>query len=199
MDKRLLREQIRTIRDSISKEERAAFSRIIMDKVVSMAEFKAADNIMCFASFGSEVNTFPLLERIIIDNKTLILPRVVYNGADKYLDLFEVKDVEKQLVKGAYGIMEPDPQRCVKADASHVKLFICPGLAFDTNCNRLGYGAGFYDRLFEGIDKSCMKVGISFDVQIVDKVETDNFDIPMDKVITEKREITGIYERGNAD
>jgi len=195
MDKKQLRGQIRLIRDTMSEEDRVLYSSIIMDKVVSQNEYREANVIMCFASFGSEINTFSLLKKIIEDNKILVLPKVIFKEQEKYLELFKINNIDKQLTEGVYGIMEPDVSKCEKTEASFVQLFICPGLAFDLQGNRLGYGAGFYDRLFAATDLSRPRIGISFDAQIVEALETDNFDIPMNKIITEKREITGSLEK----
>jgi len=194
MDKKLLREYIKSQRDLLSVADRLYFSNIIMEKLVSLQSFKEANSIMCFASFGSEVNTFPVLKKIISDGKTLILPKVEKVNGYKVLETYKINDLEGQLTKGVFGIMEPDPQKCEIAHISEAELILCPGVVFDHKCNRIGYGGGFYDKLFSSTKTSFLKVGIAFDLQIIESIETDFFDIPMDKVITEKREFINIDE-----
>lgn len=188
MDKKLLREHIKIQRDLLSKADRLYFSNTIIEKVISLKRFKDAKSIMCFASFGSEVNTFPLLKEIISEGKDLILPRVEKVNGTKQLGVYKIIDLESQLTKGVFGIMEPDPMKCEKVQISEADLILCPGVVFDQKCNRIGYGGGFYDRLFSSTVTSPFKVGIAFDLQIVENLETELFDIPMDIVITEKRE-----------
>lgn len=190
MNKKQIRETIKRKRDLLTKEEILSKSGLIMDKLVSMEAYKEAETVMCFSSFGSEVNTFPLTRQILKDGKTLVLPRVENKGDYKKLGLYTVHNIDDDLTKGVFGILEPDIIKCKAAIAEEIDLFICPGVVFDLRCNRIGYGGGYYDRLFAELTNTAYKVGIAFDLQIVEKIEADSFDIPLDFVITEKRKIS---------
>lgn len=188
MDKSKLREYIIKQRDMLGQTERAAFAEAIMEKIISLKSFQNAKTIMCFASFGSEVDTFPLLKNILSKGKNLVLPRVEKQNNEKVLGLYKVCSVEEQLKKGVFGIMEPNPEKCERVDLSEIDLCICPGVVFDKKCNRIGYGGGFYDKLLKSDQVKFPKLAVAFEIQIVDSIQTDSYDIPMDKVITEKNE-----------
>jgi 5,10-methenyltetrahydrofolate synthetase len=188
MDKNSLREYVKKQRDMLSQTERMAYSETIMEKIINLKSFENANTIMCFASFGSEVDTYPLLREIIVKGKLLVLPRVEKQNNEKVLGLYKVASLEKQLVKGVFGIMEPDPKECDRAYLSEIELCICPGVVFDRKRNRIGYGGGFYDKLLKADLIKFPKIAIAFDIQVTDAIEPDPFDIPMDKVITETGE-----------
>lgn len=188
MEKNILRELIKRQRDNLAQPERKAFSEAIMGKIISLKSYENAKTIMCFASFGSEVDTLPLIKNIISEGKELVLPRVERRDNEKVLVLYKVTSLEKQLVKGVFGIMEPDPGKCEKADLSDIELCICPGVVFDKKGNRIGYGGGFYDKLLRSDEARFAKIAVAFDLQIIDSIVPDSYDIPMDKVITEKNE-----------
>jgi 5-formyltetrahydrofolate cyclo-ligase len=109
------------------------------------------------------------------------LPKVKGNG----LELFEIREFERDVSPGAWGIPEPHEHNRVALDA--VDLLIVPGLAFDDRGNRLGYGAGFYDRLLASCSKPT--VALAFEGQIVSEVPAGNHDIRIKKIVTETRVI----------
>jgi len=84
--------------------------------------------------------------------------------------------------KGAYGILEPKTVR--KADENNIDVILVPGLAFDRNGGRMGFGKGYYDRLLES--SKAVKIGLCYDFQILEKIPTESHDVPMNFVITEK-------------
>ena len=163
-------------------EQRTAKSREIEERLFSLPEFKAAAAVMFFASFRSEVDTGPMIRRALIFGKRVILPKV--QGAE--LALIEISDIDKDVSPGAWGIPEPHETRPVRLD--EVELIIVPGAAFDCRGNRLGYGAGFYDKLLAAFRKTT--VALAFEAQIVPQVPVDLHDIPIRKIITERRVIT---------
>jgi 5-formyltetrahydrofolate cyclo-ligase len=102
-----------------------------------------------------------------------------------------------------WGIMEPDPSRSKLVPLSEVHGLLIPGVAFDTNCNRLGRGRGYYDRALaeiHSINKDIIKVGVAYDRQISEKeIPVEEFDIPMDWVVTETRSFRrGVRSPDNA-
>ena len=136
---------------------------------------------MFFASFRSEVDTAPMIRRSLAEGKRVILPKV--RGKD--LALFEVNEFDKDVSAGAWGIPEPHEKNPVTLDT--VNLIIVPGLAFDELGNRLGYGAGFYDRILpfcQGVT-----IALAFEAQMVPQVPVSAHDVPVKKIVTEKRVI----------
>jgi 5-formyltetrahydrofolate cyclo-ligase len=90
---------------------------------------------------------------------------------------------------GVFGILEPRKESARIFNPEEIDLVIVPGVAFDEHRNRIGFGAGFYDRFLESVRPSCAKIGIAFEFQIYDEVPVEEHDIPLDLVITEKRTI----------
>lgn len=162
-------------------EQRTAKSREIEERLFSLPEFKAASTVLFFASFRSEVDTAQMIRRALTFGKRVILPKV--QGTE--LALFEIADIDKDVSPGAWGIPEPHETKPVRLD--EVELIIVPGAAFDNRGNRLGYGAGFYDKLLAAFRKST--VALAFEAQLVPQVPADLHDIPIKKIITERRVI----------
>jgi len=162
-------------------EQRAAKSREIGERLFALPEFKSARVAMFFASFRSEVDTGPMIRHALTSGKRVILPKV--KGKD--LALFEIRDFQKDVSPGAWGI--PEPVASNPIDLAEIDLIVVPGVAFDGRGNRLGYGAGFYDRLLHAFTKAI--VALAFENQIVPRIHADPHDVPMEKIVTEKRVI----------
>ena len=126
------------------------------------------------------------MRHVLDDGKVLILPKVGSDG----LGLYEVRDTDRDLVPGTWGIREPIPDRCPLADPQDVDFALVPGLAFDRRGRRLGYGGGFYDRLISGaLSEDTPLVSGAFEVQMVEEVPVGPSDMPVHAVVTEE----GVY------
>jgi len=179
--KREIRKQVLSARDGMSPAERAKKSREIEERLFSLSEFKSSRVVMFFASFRSEVETGHMIRRALSSGKRVVLPKV--KGGD--LALFEIRDFEKDVSPGAWDI--PEPHEAAPAELRDIDLIVMPGAAFDERGNRLGYGAGFYDKLLPDFRKTT--VALAFEVQIVPRVSVSAHDIPVTKIVTEKRVI----------
>ncbi len=177
--KKSLRQQILDARFRLSPEERKAKSREIEKKLFSLPEFSAATAVMFYASFRSEVETHGMIRRALTEGKRIILPKV----KGKELVLFEIRDFDQEAAPGAWGIPEPYYGNPVSLEG--VELIIVPGAVFDERGNRLGYGAGFYDRLLAS--SKGMTAALAFELQIVPQVPVGPHDVPVKKIVTEKR------------
>jgi len=141
-----------------------------------MPEFQQANKIMFYASFDNEVYTHDLIKELIFQEKKIFLPYIYFGEMFfSYVNSFD------ELRKGRYGILEPKIIR--GCSAFGLNMAIVPGIAFDKNNNRIGYGFGYYDKLFKKI--KCPKVALAYDFQIIEKIETDSYDIPLDKIISD--------------
>ncbi len=183
-----IRKYILSRRDSIHEEIRKDKDREIKERLLVLSEFKASHKILLYASFRSEVDTFDLLKYCIAHGKAVVLPRV--DKQDGELKLYEIKDTE-ELVKGYFGIPEPDVSEDRRMNVEHMDLILVPGVAFDEKCNRLGYGKGFYDKLLSRVKGQGSKVkgliALAYEEQIVESIPSESHDIRMDKIITDKR------------
>lgn len=186
--KAALREAVLRRRAALPEQERASLSRRILAEVLDLPSYRLSNVVLAYASFGAELRTDEYLRRVLDDGKTLLLPRVEPGG----LRLYGVRDVVGDLVPGTWGIREPAPERCTRADPGTVDFALVPGVAFDLAGRRLGYGGGYYDRLLaEGPVGRASLVSGAFEVQIVEEVPADPHDVPVDVVITEQ----GTYQR----
>ena len=180
--KKEIRKKVLAARDSLLPAQRTAKSREIEERLFSLPEFKSARIVMFFASFRSEVDTGSMIRRALTLGKRVVLPKV--SGTE--LALYEIADWDNDVSPGAWGIPEPHGNRPVKLD--EIDLILMPGAAFDERGNRLGYGAGFYDKLLSVFTKTT--VALAFEAQIVPQVPADPHDVPAMKIVTEKRIIT---------
>ncbi len=180
MTKIELRKAKKAQRNLLNKAEVLSKSKLICDRLVSLDEYKNSDSLFLYSSVNNEVSTVCIFEEAITDNKSILMPRVY----DKYMEFFRVDSLQ-DMAKGYMGIPEPTGNvRCFGKN----NLLILPGLAFDKNFNRLGYGGGYYDRYLAAHEgQNFVKVGICYDFQLVEAIETDLYDRKVDIIVTESR------------
>jgi 5-formyltetrahydrofolate cyclo-ligase len=174
--KRAVRRAAVERRDLLSEDERSAKSERIVERVLALPEVGAAGTVMAFWSFGSEVETSALIERLHA-GKRVVLPRVAEG------DILAVAYAPGDPVTATtFGAMEPAGADVVPPE--EVDVVIVPGVAFDRRGGRVGYGGGFYDRLFAKAP-SVPAVAVAFAVQLVDEVPQGRSDARVDLIVTE--------------
>lgn len=182
--KEALRRELLALRKALP--DRAERSRRIATRVCGLPAYAAAKSVAAYVSVRSEVETGALLARILADGKRLVLPRCCSARTD--LAFFHVRDLA-ELEPGSFGIPEP-PERW-QDDAgrlvplSEIDLVCVPGVGFDPQGMRMGYGKGHFDRTFLALRPGTTVVGLAFDVQIVGKIPSEPHDVPMQWVVTE--------------
>jgi 5,10-methenyltetrahydrofolate synthetase len=148
MSKAEMRKEMLVRRDAlpatVRKENAAAFAQAL----ASLAEYAAARSVLATMAIGSEWDTRPFLERARADGKAIVLPRLT--PPPRRLALHVVEDLDRHLVPGVWDIPEPDPERCAAIDLAGVDFALVPALAVDRQGYRLGYGAGYFDKLLAG-------------------------------------------------
>lgn len=177
MDKKELRKQIRAAKKAVPFCEKCSRSVPIMQQVESLPQFKEAQTVLLYWSMEDEVQTHDFVNRWYKE-KTLLLPCV--DGDDLRLRQYTGPECLKEGEQ--FGIGEPTGPEFT--DLERVEMIIVPGVAFDRTGNRMGRGRGFYDRLLKSTPRA-FKVGVAFNFQMVDRVPTEDFDVPMDAVLTE--------------
>jgi len=177
MDKKELRKQIRAAKKAVPFCEKCRRSIPIMEQVEGLPQFREAQTILLYWSMEDEVQTHDFVNRWYKE-KTLLLPCV--DGDDLRLRQYTGPECLKEGEQ--FGIGEPMGPEFT--DLERVQMIIVPGVAFDRMGNRMGRGRGFYDRLLKSTPKA-FKVGVAFNFQMVDLVPTEDFDVPMNAVITE--------------
>jgi 5-formyltetrahydrofolate cyclo-ligase len=184
--KRALRQRVLAARDALSEIERAAASAAIAERFRQRADFAAARAVLVTLPFRNEWDTRVLVRAALRDGKTIAAPRV--DDATRMLELFAIADPERDVALSRQGIPEPAPH-CLPVPRERVDFVVIPGIAFDPNGNRLGYGGGYYDRLLP-LMPGAARVAGAFDVQIVAQVPVGPNDITIDAIVTESRELT---------
>lgn len=147
-----------------------------VNRLETLDLFKQAERIALYHALPGEVETADFIEKWA-EKKTIFLP--VVEGNDLSLHPYRGKH---SLQSGAFGIMEPGREEPCRLE--DIDLMIVPGIAFDRQCNRMGRGKGYYDRLLTTL--SIPKIGLCFSFQLVDEIPMESFDIPMDGVVTDK-------------
>ncbi|MBI4011736.1 MAG: 5-formyltetrahydrofolate cyclo-ligase [Candidatus Rokubacteria bacterium] len=176
-------------REAIPAERRAELSAVIFATVVALEAFQRALTVLAYCSFGSEPVTDAFLRAVLGRGKSLVLPRV--RRGTRSLDVYRVTDPARELRPGVWGIREPDPAACAPVPLGAVDFVLVPGVVFDARGGRIGYGAGYYDRLLRGLADGVPLVAAAFEVQLVDEVPMEPHDRPIDRIVTERRVIGG--------
>lgn len=179
LEKKELRKIIRDRKREYSIEEKKSLSQFIWQKVKNLEIFTKAKTILLYWSMDDEVFTHDFIENYYLQ-KTILLPCV--QGNDLILRQYQGKE---SMRKGdEFGILEPIGKEFT--ELHNIDMIIVPGVAFDTSCQRMGRGRGFYDRLLKSTN--CTKIGVCFDFQLVDSVPTNDLDVKMDIVISSSKQ-----------
>ena len=173
MEKNEIRAQILAKRDALTTEEIEQKSRLIFEKLVNMEEYRNAENILVYASMESEVRTDDIILDALADGKKVFCPKVTDKG-NALMEFVRITALE-DLKEGYFGIREPeitDESELAgnaKEEDEGKYLVIMPGVAFDRDGNRIGYGGGFYDRYLAEHEIS-KTIALCFKVQIIDEI-----------------------------
>lgn len=181
-----LRSSILKNRDELEKSEIEAKSRQIQDRLLKLPEVSEAKVLFVYISFRSEVATLDLVDKLIRMGKTVAVP--ITRVAEKRLDAIKITDRAKDLEPGYCNIPEPPEALCAEEIIAPelIETVILPGSVFDLRGGRFGYGGGFYDRFVSKVKKA-VRIGLAFDLQIIDKAPLQEHDELLDYVVTETR------------
>lgn len=182
--KRSLRSRLLSQRDGIEATRKKRKEAAIKKRLFALSHFKRAEKILFYASFRSEVDTFKCMQSTLNNGRLIVLP--VVDETHKKLRLYKVKDIS-ELHTGYMGIPEPIAERKRKIGVKGIDVVIIPGIGFDMQGNRLGYGAGYYDRLLSVSREHITSIALSFEEQIVERVPSEPHDIRVDMIVTDSR------------
>jgi 5-formyltetrahydrofolate cyclo-ligase len=176
--KKLLRDHARAVRSTLSPAEILEKSGYICRNVLELLD--GANPLLVYVSKPSEVNTKALIRQLIAEGKTVVVP--IIEKETKTLRLSYLHD-PAVLQESTFHVPEPVGHE-LPALASDVKAVIIPMLAFDKSGNRLGYGAGYYDR-FLSTYPHLTRIGLAFACQEVKEIPADATDAGMDIIVTD--------------
>lgn len=176
--KNILRKQMKRMRNDMDSSSMFSKSQAVLERIVVLNQYRNSEKIFTYVSSNNEVDTIMLIDYSLSIEKRVFVPKVI----GKEMLFYEITDIS-ELSPGYMGIFEPSTDG-KEPDCSKTGLICMPGLAFDRNKNRLGYGGGYFDRYLAG-DNSLYKVALAYDFQILDYIPNTCNDIRPDMVITE--------------
>ncbi|MCX5776563.1 MAG: 5-formyltetrahydrofolate cyclo-ligase [Candidatus Firestonebacteria bacterium] len=179
-----LRNKLEMLRNTLKPEIISKYSANIMKKLFSLPEVKRAKNIMFYISFNNEVVTHNMIAKALRQKKEVLVP--ITDIKTKCITLSRISEFPGRLKKTKFGVLEPERKSCNIFRERKIDVIVVPGLGFDQNCNRIGYGGGFYDKLL-GEKVKAFNIGIAFNIQLIKNLPIEKHDISLDLVITEKR------------
>ncbi len=175
MDKKELRRRIREQKRAMTPEQIEEASRKLGELFLATELYRNAKTIYGYLPYNQEVRTVPMLEQALSDGKKVAVPKV-YGDEMKFIYLTDLTQVET----GYSGIPEPIADDPIGDDPT--ALVLMPGLAFDKEGHRIGYGGGFYDK-FLAAEPDHPTIALCYDFQMVPYLPTEEFDIPVDRVL----------------
>ena len=176
MDKKELRNYIRMQKRQFSGEQLRELSLPVIRRLMVHPRVKNASVILMYYSLADEVYTHDVIDQLVADGKTVLLPAVI---DDTHMELRTYRGPQ-DLQGGFFDIMEPVGDEFT--DYDQIDVAVVPGMAFDSRNNRLGRGRGYYDRLLPQL-AHIYKIGVCFDFQRLPGIPTDANDQAMDEVI----------------
>jgi 5-formyltetrahydrofolate cyclo-ligase len=153
--------------------------------ILELPEFERASAVALYCAFANEVDLETLAHDCERQGKRMLLPR--FDGAAGLYEMVWIEAWDADRVPGRFGIFEPDT-RCAVASSGYLEeqsvLWLVPGVGFDRDGNRLGFGKGYYDRLLADV-RGC-RVGVCHDFQVVDSIPSTATDVPMNLIVSDQ-------------
>jgi 5-formyltetrahydrofolate cyclo-ligase len=151
------------------------------ERLLTVPEIASASRLVVCLSFGDEIDTWPLVDRLLASGREIYVPRA--DAADRQLHLHRYP-CELRVI--SFGLKQPPrtvPELPARSIDTTVDAAIALGLAFDVRGYRLGYGTGYFDRFLAG--RPFPAIGLAFDSQIIDHMPEEPHDVPMAAIVTE--------------
>ncbi len=168
-----IRSKILKVRNALTELEVNKKSKIIEQKFLSLSEIKDKTNFFIYNSFKNEVQTSGIISALKSDGKTVSCPLI------KGDDMLAVIPTSNDFTLDKFGIKTPKEYSVV----NNVEVAVIPLIACDTLKNRIGFGKGYYDKFLK--DKNIIKIGLCYDFQVVDLIVKNEWDVPLDIIVTE--------------
>jgi 5-formyltetrahydrofolate cyclo-ligase len=181
MPKKSIRGSMLARRKHLAAETCLSHSIRIQQRVLRLDAFRQAGTLALYSPIWNEVFTEEVFCEARRQGKVVAYPRVRGDDLD-----FVAVDTLENLAPGTFGVLEPTGDALVAPGA--LDMVLVPGVAFDLAGNRLGYGKGFYDRVLCGTRRPALAVGLCFELQLVDRLPTEEHDVCLDLLVTEERE-----------
>ncbi|MDD3469806.1 MAG: 5-formyltetrahydrofolate cyclo-ligase [Thermoguttaceae bacterium] len=197
-DKTLLRQQMRMVRQAIPNTRRQQAGRLVCEAFRQYVEKCNAQTVFLYLHLPDELPTDQLWTPEFLRSRRVVIPYCV----GQQLQLFHWESPD-ELQIGRFQILEPRPElrtpMTKQVAPAAIDLLLIPGVAFDAQCHRLGWGGGFFDRFLPTLRVDAMTIGAAFDEQIVEQVPCEPHDRPLTQVWTPTRrygcDSDGMFDR----
>jgi 5-formyltetrahydrofolate cyclo-ligase len=181
--KDIIRKQVLSVRNQLSGKEVQTLSESIFNNLTESSFFTDAAHVMVYLDFKGEVQTDAVINHCLAQGKKVYIPICIPETHE--ISISRITSLE-DLETGHFGIREPKLQHIRLGDSSLIDLVLVPGVAFDKKGNRIGFGAGYYDRFLKRLKEGAVSAALAYSFQIVDHIPSDEYDIPVDYIVTEK-------------
>jgi len=179
--KNALRETMKQVRSKVSVLYRAKASNQICARLRMLDQYRRAKRIALYWAVNGEIDLDSLWNSAPLQGKFCYFPALNDDSTLSFLPATPVTPFKKN----RYGIFEPDVSLDLAIPLDQLDLVLVPLVAFDAFCSRLGMGAGYYDRTFDN-KPGCLLIGLAYQFQRVDFIETRPWDVPLDAIITQR-------------
>lgn len=183
MDKKSLRVQVQDHLESLHDREIQSRSLQACRHFLHQEEFKSAQSVMFFLSLPKEVETSHAILLAFEADKTVLVPRV--HWAQRQMEPVVIHALNCPMEIGRHGLRNPTGSET--RPVSQIDLIVIPGVAFDRSGNRIGHGAGFYDRFLADQHFQGLRCGLALEDQVIDVIPTESHDMKLDMLVTDKR------------
>lgn len=190
MDKKHIRQKLRHQRRTLAPDKKTQSAEEIAQSIKKLPEFKKSQHIACYLPHDGEVNPHFIIANAEKAGKQCYIPTLVTNN-DHHLEFYSYR-LGEPLKKNRFGIGEPDTMAQQHILPNKLDLVLLPLVAFDEMGNRIGRGAGYYDRTFAFLHDSDKKkkpilMGLAYEFQKIPSFQPESWDIPCNIVVTEKQ------------
>lgn len=182
--KRVAREYALAARAALDPAWARRAAEHLAEKLGGMPELAIARTVLAYGATPEEIDPALAVEALRECGATIAYPRIEAPGV---LGM-HIVDEETELVHGPYGLTEPTAD-APRVEPHTIDAVIVPGVAFDEECWRLGYGGGYYDRLLPLLRRDCPRIAVAYDEQVLRSIPTEEHDVRLDAVVTPTRVI----------
>ena len=178
-----LRKEMKACRAAVADKNEK--DKLISDVFLNSDLYKRCKLLLCYSSYGSEISTNRIIDTALENGKSVAFPLCLDDCGN--MEFYLISSLG-DLNRGMYGILEPNTDKCCKITDYSDALCLVPGLCFDSEGFRLGYGKGYYDRFLEKF--TIKTVGLCYNELIQDSLPIDKYDKSVDYIITQTGIIT---------
>lgn len=185
LEKRQVRQRIGSLLKRMSEDDYTRFNAQVYERFFSLKIVRQAQAIMIYYSIAHEVETHSIIKQLLGQGKRVGLPVC---REDRSLDVREIISLNQVVRKDfkTFSLYEPGKETSI-IPADDLDLVIIPGIAFDLDGNRLGHGAGYYDRFLHNLPSHIYRLGLAYQFQVIPYVPVSKYDIPVNGLLTEER------------